>query len=61
MGKEIIHLVGEFGPQTLARWEAWAELTDRVVQRSTFVDIRGLSCPLVILDHHGLNDAPLEE
>lgn len=61
--RESLHLVGNFRPDVLDRWKAFAELTDRDIRYTTFAelnnDIAGHPSRIIILDDHGLNELEL--
>ena len=61
MNTEVIYFVGDFDPRVLARWEAWAKLTNHTTQHITFAEVASIEhlCPILIMDSHGLNKAHL--
>lgn len=61
MSQEVIYLIGDFQPVVLARWEAWAKLTNRTIQHITFAEVEHINhhSPILIMDTHGLNEAHL--
>ena len=63
MKREVIHLVGDFSPVVLERWTQWAQATNCIIRRTTFEELdgklHGKTCPIIILDEHGLNDLHL--
>jgi hypothetical protein len=58
--KEVIYLIGDFRPDVLERWTKFAELTNRIIQHTSYADLPALveqdQSLLIILDHHGLNE-----